>query len=455
MVTGPMLFTGLPESGLLNPLLVLAGEMARQGVPDLWFATDEHRRDDVERLSVRFASLGPVEPELSAVTWDDAVYREVTQASRFKAFRAAMRQSHRPRVHDRKRAALGAVVDQLRPALMVIDVMSYYGVDVARSRGIPYVLSVPFVASNVLTRHLPFGRTFTPPGFPVPSSGLPAAMTRRQRLANRAFQARCLLMPFDRVLGAAFREDARLRAAAGLPPSNEMARIEEAALILCYSIAELDYPFTVPDHVRMLGAMIPPLPEAPRDGELTTWLDRHESVAYWGFGTITRLSRDEVGTLVEVARRLEGRHDVLWKLPAGQQHLLPDAATLPSNLRIESWVPSQLDVLAHPHVRVFFNHGGGNAYHEAAYFGTPQVVRPLWVDCYDQAVRVQDLGLGLRLDNPRELRADYVEDKLVRVLGDPAYTGRAQRIAALQRAAGGRETAADLLVALNDPVAAG
>ena len=113
----PILFVGLPESGLLNPLLVLAGELARRGVPDLWFATDEHRRDDVAALAadsaVSFASLGEVVSELSAVTWDDAVYREVTQSSRFKAHRAVVRQSYRPALQARKYRALEKVLPSL------------------------------------------------------------------------------------------------------------------------------------------------------------------------------------------------------------------------------------------------------------------------------------------------------------------------------------------------------
>jgi UDP:flavonoid glycosyltransferase YjiC (YdhE family) len=65
-----------------------------------------------------------------------------------------------------------------------------------------------------------------------------------------------------------------------------------------------------------------------------------------------------------------------------------------ANLRIESWLPSQLDVLAHPHVTLFFNHSGTDAYHEGLYFGKPQVMRPLWMDCHDIATRSRDLGIG-------------------------------------------------------------
>jgi polyene glycosyltransferase len=447
----PILFVSLPESGLVNPLLVLAGELARRGLEDLWFATDENRRGDVVRLADRsalsFASLGDVIPELSAVRWSDEVYREVTQESRFKAFRAAIKQSHKPLLQTERRIKLGAIVRQVRPALMVIDCMCGYGIDVAIALNIPYVLSVPFVPSNVLTAHVPFGRSFTPKGFPVPSSGLPVKMSLRQRIANGMFKIRSVLMVADPYLKKVYEDDARLRAAFGLPRSDEMTRIDKAELVLCYSIPQLDYPFAVPDKVKLVGAMVPPLPEAPAGGPLAAWLDAQPSVVYMGFGTITRLTREEVWALVEVAQRLAGRHQILWKLPEQQRHLLPPGP-LPRNLRIEDWVPSQVDVLAHPNVRAFFTHGGGNAYHESVYFGKPQVIRPLWVDCFDQAVRARDFGIGLTLDRPRTIDPDDVVDKLIRVLEEPSFAQEAQRLGAIMRAAGGRRAAADLLLDL-------
>ncbi|MGP4001124.1 glycosyltransferase [Streptomyces sp. 8N706] len=448
----PILFVSLPESGLANPLLVLAEELSRQNVPDLWFATDEPRCEDVKKIAVgstvEFASLGRVVTELSAVTWDDAVYREITQTSRFKAHRAVIRQSYKPGRHEEKFQKLAAVVDEVRPALMVIDCISAFAIELAISRNIPFVLSVPFVPSNVLTAFTPFAKGYTPRDFPVPHTGLPYPLTFAQRMTNALFKWRTLAMFCTPEMGKVVAEDNRRRKAHGLGRLSLMARIEHAELVLCNSIAELDYPFDIPEKVRLVGAMVPPLPEAPQDDDLSRWLDAQSSVVYVGFGTITRLTQEQVNSMVEVARRLKGRHQVLWKLPSGQQHLLAPKESLPANLRIESWVPSQLDVLAHPHVKVFFTHGGGNGFNEGVYFGKPLVVRPLWVDCYDQAVRGRDVGISLTLDRPRDIDVDDVVDKLTRVLDTPSFRENAERLGAQQRAAGGRETAAELILGL-------
>ncbi|MFH8385219.1 glycosyltransferase [Kitasatospora sp. NPDC018058] len=451
----PILFVSLPESGLLNPLLVLAGELTRRGVPDLWFATDEPRRAEIlglaDRSAVEFASLGDVFSELSAVSWSDEVYRQVTQPSRFKAHRAVIHQSYRPDLQAEKYRRLAAVVDKCEPALMVIDCVCAFAVDLALTRGIPFVLSVPFLPSNVLTSHSPFGPSYTPGDFPVPHSGLPYPMSFGQRLYNRLFKFRTLALFFHPTMGKVLSEDARLRKELGLPKPSPMTRIDRAEMVLCNSVRELDYPFDIPGKVKLVGAMVPPLPEASPDDDPTGvmgWLDVQSSVIYMGFGTITRLTRAQVADLVEVARRLDGRHQVLWRLPAEQQHLLPPRDELPGNLRVESWLPSQLDVLAHPKVEVFFTHGGGNGFHEGVYFGKPLVVRPLWVDCYDQAVRGRDFGISLTLDRPQDLDPDDVVDKLTRVLGDRSFRERATRVGEAQRAAGGRSAAADLLLGL-------
>ena len=451
----PILLVGLPESGLLNSLLVLAEELARRGVPDLFLATDEHRRADVEALAstskVEFVSLGDVLYEASAQAWDEHTYNAVTQRSRFKALRALLRHSFDSTLRVDKYCRLRDAVTEDRPALMVIDAMCVFAIDVAITEGIPYVLSSPFLASNMVSALVPFSASYTPRDFPTPRSGLPWPMSPLQQLSNRLFRLRTALIFTEPSMSRRARDDSRVREQLGISrlARRPLARVDQAERVLCYSVAELDYPFPAPPKVHLVGAMIPPLPQVPDGGELAAWLDAQTSVVYQGFGTITRLTRDEVATLVEVARRLAPDHQVLWKLPAEQEHLLPRRDTLPPNLRIESWLPSQLDVLAHPNVRAFFNHAGSNAFHEGIYFGKPQVLRPLWMDCHDVALRARDAGVGLLLDRPETIELDDVTDKLRRVLGEPSFHERAAHFAALQRAAGGRVAAADLIVELS------
>jgi polyene glycosyltransferase len=438
-VSGPVLFVSSAEAGLLNPLLVLAEELGRRGVPDLWFATDEHRRDQVTSLDadVGFVSLGEPVPELLATTWDDEVYREVTQPAIWPALRALSRHMADPSLALGKYRALEAAVDRLRPALIVIDNdLSKYAIHLALAKNIPFVLSVPYMPSSVLP---------VPHGFPAPFSGMRPASTLREHLAVLGFKLRLLSLKVRPSMLARAARFVRAAKQAGIPESALRAwSVEHADLVLCYTVAGLEYPFTPPDKVALVGVMMPPVPQHPDDSELLPWLDARDSVVYIGLGTLTRLTGAQVCNVVEVARALSGEHHVLWKLPADQQRLLPPE--LPANLRVMSWVPSQLDVLAHPHVRAFVSHGGSNGLHEGLYFGKPQLIRPLWADCHDHAVRGVDAGVSLTMSADVDV-ATTVRD-LRRLLTEESFTQRARVLGAQQREAGGREAAADKLLAL-------
>lgn len=275
-------------------------------------------------------------------------------------------------------------------------------------------------------------------------------MTPKQRRENNAFRRRRgRLFIADSLLRKRVVEYVKSNKELGVSrlAAKYTSRIDQARLVFSYTLAELDYPLEIPEHFRMLGAILPPIPELPAEQDVKGWLDRHESVVYMGFGTVARLGATEVANLVEVVRRLYGDHSVLWRLPAAAHKLLPD--DLPANLRIEKWLPSQLDVLAHPHVRAHFTHGGGNGFVESLYFGKPLLTRPLFVDCYDQAVRGRDLGVGLVVDRPEIVDVDDTVAKLTEVLRNPEFTTRAREIARLQHEPGrGREAAADLLLSL-------
>jgi polyene glycosyltransferase len=440
----PLLFVSSPGDGVFNPLRVIAAELARRGTEDVWFATDEERRADIEKIDegtgVRFASLGEPVLELSPNRYDDELYRKITQRSRWKAHHAVVRHTFGVAPQEDKYHRLNALVEEIRPALMVFDSVNPMALVVAVKWGVPFVLGSPFMPSNLF---------LAPRGFPMLHTGLPLNMTFRQRLYNAYFKVRAGMMFLHPTMLKQIRQAVAGARYVQLPREmfRPTAKVDLAELILCYSVFGLEYPLPVPEKLHMVGAIIPPLPEAHDDGDLSRWLDANPSVVYMAFGTITRLTRHDVHALVEVIRRLDGRHAVLWKLPHKQQELLPPRDELPGNLRIESWVPSQLDVLAHPSIKLFFNHGGANAFHESLYFGKPQLIRPLWVDCYDQAVRGVDSGVSLTVDDPQAIDAEDVLDKINRVLGDPSFRERAEHFSRVQREAGGVRAAADLILA--------
>lgn len=447
---GPLLLVSSSESGRINPLLAIAAELAGRGGCDLVVATTDDRREAVEALapgpaggSVRFASLGAPHAETLPSTWDDEAFRAFTVASRAEAaaayFDLVLDADYLQGVYER----VLAVVDEVQPALIVADQDAAYAFDAASARGVPYVMTVP----------IPLGAVYghrVPPEYPKTFSGLPLAMTPEQAEQN---------LQFERELGSwasqapGVKEFMEKRLAGGFanPACISSVYADGAEAVLGLSVFGIEYAFPdLPENLRMVGALVPPEPpraEQPAGPDsLEAWLDAHESIVYIGFGTIMRPSATQIAALVEAVRRLPEEHHVLWRLPEAQQRLLPPADQLPERLRIESWLPSQTAVLAHPHVKVFFNHGGGNAVGEGSWFGKRLLVMPFWMDCYDWAARVVESGIGLAVEYAEEPDAAAIATALTRLFDEESFAGRAAELREKQRAAGGLRTAADLVL---------
>jgi UDP:flavonoid glycosyltransferase YjiC (YdhE family) len=91
-------------------------------------------------------------------------------------------------------------------------------------------------------------------------------------------------------------------------------------------------------------------------------------------------------------------------------------------------------------------HGGNNTTTECLHFGKPMIVLPLFWDQYDNAQRMDELGLGVRLDPYRFTDADLC-GALDRLLADSALRARLARAAAVIQRRDGLHQAASVIEA--------
>ena len=161
-----------------------------------------------------------------------------------------------------------------------------------------------------------------------------------------------------------------------------------------------------------------------------------------GDGPLVYLSLGSLGSadvgLMEtlVAQLADGPCRVI--VSKGPQH---DQYELAGNMAGAEFLP-QTSIL--PQVDLVITHGGNNTVTECLYFGKPMIVLPLFWDQYDNAQRVDETGLGVRLDTYGHA-AEELTGAVGRLLGDTALRARLDAISRRLQAAPGTGKAADLI----------
>jgi polyene glycosyltransferase len=140
---GPILFASTAHAGQINPLLSIAGELSRRDVPDLWFASTDNRRAEVERAAfgspIHFISCG-INDRTKELVEDPAVYESFAEQGPMStsSFLLAMRWMLDPDRTMVEYQQMLAHIDRVQPYLMVIDVSTISALDAAITRRIPF-----------------------------------------------------------------------------------------------------------------------------------------------------------------------------------------------------------------------------------------------------------------------------------------------------------------------------
>jgi UDP:flavonoid glycosyltransferase YjiC (YdhE family) len=265
------------------------------------------------------------------------------------------------------------------------------------------------------------------PELPPAFSGYPLA----ERSGWGAFGAR-----YRELHGRLHAEHSEFCVARGAPPLPAGSFIHESSWLGLYVYpAELDYPRSRPlaPSWRRLESCVRSVAEP--------W-QPPEGFAGAG-GRLVYLSLGSLGSAdVELMRRLiaalaDSPHRVI--VSKGPQHELIELAP---NMIGAEFLP-QPSIL--PEVDVVLTHGGNNTVTESLHFGKPMVVLPLFWDQHDNAQRVQEAGLGRRLD-PFDFEPAELLGAVEALCADAALAARLGLISRRLRANPGTELAAELII---------
>ncbi|XP_028107123.1 kaempferol 3-O-beta-D-galactosyltransferase-like isoform X2 [Camellia sinensis] len=130
-----------------------------------------------------------------------------------------------------------------------------------------------------------------------------------------------------------------------------------------------------------------------------SWLDKQkpESVAYIGFGTVAKLTPNEV---VALAEALEATGTpFLWSLGDDLKEHLPEGFLKHTSEQgqVVAWAP-QVQILAHASTGVFMTHCGWTSVLESIAAGVPMISRPFFGDQHINTLMLENvwkIGVGV------------------------------------------------------------
>ena len=181
----------------------------------------------------------------------------------------------------------------------------------------------------------------------------------------------------------------------GLPPldgSLMQARVMHCDVYLMPTVPAFEYDFyTLPDHVRFIGALAPP----PTASPLPEWwadLDGDSRVVLVTQGTV---ANTDFAQLIEpTLTALADRDDLLVIVTTGGRPVKEIAVAIPRNARVATFLPFAALL---PKADVLVTNGGYGTVSMALAAGVPLVVSGLSEDKAEVAARISWFGVGIDL----------------------------------------------------------
>lgn len=379
-------FFNVPTSGHVNPSLALAQALVARGHDVNYYLTPGYR-EAVEATGATYRAYDAV---------DDDYFDDLTK--RFNPPRLAYQLLASSYEMVGRLAAMLRAEDQ---EVVVYDSMCPWGWLAARAAGLPAVASMSLLD--------------LPPSYLL-RSGQGAAITG-------------LLVRNWRWFGRYARTAWRMRQELGIMPPPPLAILNRPGdLSIWYTSSLLPADGDAYDDSYVFVG--PPVAARQETADFPwSWLEEGRPLVYVSLGTVFN---DNLAFFRVCLEAFAGQ-GVQAVLSLGRRLPVDRLGPLPPNVLARSYVP-QVALL--PHVELFVTHAGVNSVHEGLYFGVPLLLVPQQAEQAMVAVRIEELGAGLTV-RADEIGTNMVWDKASRLLTEPAFRQRAERLGQSLREAGG------------------
>ena len=412
-----------PFVGHYFPLIAVAQALRQRG-HEVAFYTGSLAQRTVVGEGFKYFSFGHIDERVI----EEMMFARVTYSSRRQPLRLqALLREWLLGTLPQQITDLTPILDQWQPDI-VISETSMLGpmLVLHETRRIPVA-----VFSTVIACLLP--GSDVPPFGP----GLPLPRRRRDRLAASMTKVATNL------LGVKFRQTANhLRAQYGLTPLSVPVTeyTGHMPLYLVPSVPEFDYGRRdLLPSVHYVGPCLwnKPVTEPPE--AWLTHLPNGRPVVHVSEGTMHTDKPLVLQTAVQALGDLP--LDVVMTTGGNRDPADLALGQLASNIRVVPWV-AHSDLL--PRINVLITTGGAGTVMAALAAGVPLVVIPTEWDKFENAQRVVEAGVGVRLPL-RQCTPDRLRDAVNHVLETPTFRQNAKQMSAILQCANGPERAAGLL----------
>ncbi|MEO8397717.1 MAG: macrolide family glycosyltransferase [Chloroflexota bacterium] len=389
------LFFSIPASGHVNPSLPLTAELVRRGEQIISYNTEAYRAK-IEATGATFRAYTQID--------DTFLERHNLDGSNPPKAARVLIQLSREMLPD-----LIAIVRAEQPDYILYDSMCPWGALVARICGVPSVVSVALMIfdTGMLLRSAGVQTLL-----PMMIAGVPDILSFN--LTSRALGRQYHIKPlkFTEFFNA---------------PGD---------LMISYTMPPIQPPTpTLDAHIQFVGPSI-----APR-GDLGDFPMQRldvKPVIYISLGTV----RNDNLAFFQKCIQAFAATSYTVVMSIGAKVDSGALGAIPANFIVRPYNP-QLEILQH--TSLFITHAGMNSVHEGLYYNVPLLLVPQQPEQDFVALRIQELGAGLKLTVQTP---DTIRQSAERILRNASYQQKAAELGAILRGAGGASRGADLILAM-------